>query len=270
MPDQPLENNSTSAMLKEVGRLHAEKKGQTTEAEELPKGTSPIKASEETAVESEETAEETPAAAEGEPGGDAPASEEEPIRINGQVFKTQTEAFAYAEQLAREKELTDAHSAGVREALEASRQPTQPAAEPEDDFDQRFYSNPKETLRGLKEEAKREALAIMQQEQNRERLWGNFLTENPDIRRKDAERILMENWGTIGHMTDFDRAQKLLAQKVRSEYEEIAGLLKPRTVVESKKQAISPSGGSPGGVTPKKKDDAPLSMAQQMRKLRGL
>lgn len=270
MPDANLENTPNSAMMKEVGRVHAEKKGLKTETEELPAGSSPVTASAETPVGEEETPEETSAPAEGDaaPGGGEPAVEEEPIRINGQTFKTQAEAFAYAEQIAREKELTDAHAQGVREALEASRQPTQPAAEPEDDFEQRFYTDPKGTLKQVQQKARDEAVALIRQEQQKEKLWSEFLQENPDIRRVDAERILTENMDTIGRLTDFSAAKKQLAQKVRSYYDEIIEIRKPRTVMENKRPALSPSGGGSPGVTPQKKAETPLSMTQQLRTLR--
>lgn len=206
------------------------------------------------AAASEETPEETQGS----------ADQEEEIRINGQTFKSQREAFAYAEQLAREKELTEAHAAGIREALEATRQPTEQQPEPEDDFEQRFYSNPKETLKEVQSRARDEAVAIIKQEQERERIWNQFLSEHPDIRRKDAERVLQENWDVLGKMTDLKKAQAVLAQKVRAEYEEIIQAAKPRTVLAEKKQVLSPSGGQPRSVTPQKVEK-PLDFASQMR-----
>lgn len=211
------------------------------------------------APEAQEAAtEEAPAAAEGE------SVTEEPIRINGKVFTSQREAFAYAEEIAREKELTDAHAAGIREALEATRAPVQPEPEPEDDFEQRFYSNPKEALREVQSKARDEAVAIIKAETQREKIWNDFLNENPDIRRKDAERILQENWDTFGRMTDLKKAQAALAQRVRAEYEEIVTLAKPRVALGDKKQVQSPSGGQPKGVT-LKKEEKPLDFASQMR-----
>lgn len=255
------ENNPNSAMLREVAQAkeeaQASARGDTPAEQELTEET-PAHAQGEAAPEpTEEAAPETPAAPEGDSG-------DEPIRINGRTFPNQAEAFAYAEEIAREKELTDAHAAGIREALEATRTPVAPPPE-EDDFEQRFYANPKETLKGLKEEAKREALQVIQQEQQRERLWNDFLSAHPDIRRKDAERVLQENWDTIGKMTDLGKAQKVLATKVRAEYEEIANLMKPRTELSSKKQVVSASGNAPArGVTPKK-EERPLDFASQMK-----
>lgn len=267
-----------SDMLKQVADHHATAKGyaktggnDSDSSEELPQGASPIEEGEETPVGEEEASKE---ASEGGTEGEEPVAaaaegedDDGPVRIGDQEFKSAREAIKYAEQLEREKLISDAHTAGVREALEATRKP-EPQAEPEDDFEQRFYANPKETLKGLKEEAKREALAAIQAETKREKLWNDFLSEYPDIRRKDAERVLQENWETIGKMTDLGKAQKALAARVRAEYEEIRNLTKPRTELPGKKQVVSPSGGARPGVTPQKKDTAPLSFAQELRNLR--
>lgn len=264
------ETEAGSDMMKEVARINAERRGHKVEDTELPQGSSKVAKDEETPVEEEATAEEAPAETEGEAAVTEPAAEEEPIRIAGREFKTTKEAFAYAEELELTNKLAEAHSAGVREALDAQSRATAPGAtaEPEDTFDAEFYANPKETLKKFKAEAKNEALAMMQAERNKENLWNEFLTENPDIRRKDAERILHENWNTIGKLTDIAAGKRLLAQKVRSEYDEITEIRKPRTTLSEKKAVVSPSGGASSGVTPKKKDETPLSFTEQMRKLK--
>lgn len=283
-PQTQTGNNPASAMLRELKTAKEEAKvtartgeggnpnGQT---EELPKGTSAFQASEETPVTGEETTEEAPQETEGiavsgELAAESieTATEEEPIRIGGQTFKSQREAFDYAERLEREKELTDAHAAGIREALEATRAPVQPQPEPEDNFDEKFYANPKEALKEVQTRARDEAVAIVRAEAQRERLWDQFLNEYPDVRRKDAERILNENWETIGKMTDVPKAMRVIATKVRTEYEEIVALSKPKTVLAAKKQTVSASGAQPKGVTPQKKEDTPLSFAEEVRRLR--
>lgn len=241
------------------------------ETSELPEGSSPLEAREETSVEQEETPEETSGEGESEASAAAAAEEGETlITINGKEFKSQADAIKYAEQLENEKTAAELYNQGVRDALAAGNRPTEQAAEPEDNFEERFYANPKEELKNLKAQARDEALAAIKAEQQRENLWNTFLTANPDLRRKDAERILQENWETIGKMTDLDRAMKVLAQKTRAEYEEIREMAKPRTALKSSSaQVVSPSGGSAKGVTPQKKDDRPLDFISQMKKLKG-
>lgn len=259
-------SNPDSQMMREVSKLNAEKKGytkdeeiETTAEETLPGGAEPVAGVE---AQVEAAPAETPEVT--EPAADEP---EEPIRINGQEFKNQKEAFAYAEQLAREKDIADAHAQGVREALEAQRAqaPAQPPEE--EDFDAKFYANPKEALKDVQVRARDEALAVIRLEQQREKAWNEFLAENPDIRKKDAERILFEDQ-VLQKMTDLDKAKKLLAQKVRAEYAEIAEMIKPRTQLADKKQTLAPSGGPARGVTPPKKEEKILSLAEQMRTLR--
>lgn len=269
MSQERIENNPNSAMMREVGRLNAERKGELTESdEELPQGSSQVEESEETPVVEAGAAEETSEEAEGV----AAQSESEPIRIGDQIFTSEKEAFAYAAKLEQDRLLAEAHSAGIREALEATRAAQAPAQteEPEDDFEQRFYANPKEALKAVQAQARDEAVNLIRQEQQREKLWADFLTENPDIRRKDAERVLNENWETIGRLTDYDKAKKILAQRVRAEYEEIASYAKPRTTLASKPQAVSPSGGAPRGVTPKGKEEKVLSFSEQLRQAKGV
>jgi len=271
-------NNPQSDTLKELAQAKEEARqaarsggNHSDEAEELPAGSSPLEASAETTEDEEETPEEASEEAEGESGGGAPAGDDDegPVRIAGREFKSTKEAIAYAEEIEHNRLLTEAHAAGIREALEATRGPAQPDPEPEDDFEQRFYSDPKKTFKEVEERAVQKALGMLQADQKREKIWAEFLEENPDIRRKDAERILQENWDTIGKMTDFVRAQKTLALKVRAEYEEIRGLGKPRTELQAKKQTQSPGGGRPSSVTQTKKEERPLSMVEQMRKLKG-
>lgn len=273
-----LENNPNADTFKEMAKLRAQQRGEVTEPdEELPQGSPQDETIEETPELKAESTEEASEAPEGDTkDGDheleLSPGEEEPIRIGDQTFKTQKEAIAYAEKLEYDKIISEAHAAGVREALEAQRLKDQPTPEePEDDnFEERFYANPKEALREIEERAIKRAEERVSQSAQREQLWNEFLNEYPDIRRKDAERVLQENWDTIGTLTDYGKGKKLLAQKVRAEYDEIVSRLKPKVAMERKAQALSPSGGAPRGVTPQAREEKPLSFAEQMRKLKGL
>lgn len=201
----------------------------------------------------------------------APEEKEEPIILNGKEFSSTKEALKYAEQLEQEKLIAEARNMGIQDALQyQSQQVAAQVPAQEDNFDEKFYGNPKETLRQVKEEAKSEALSIIRAEQQRENLWSTFLSENPGIRRKDAERVLNENWETIGKMTDVPKAMKILAQKVKADYDEIEFQRKPRSELpETKRQAVSAGRGESGSVTPAKKEERPLTLTEQMRQLRG-
>lgn len=207
--------------------------------------------------------------AEKTPPAPAPAEEvREKIRIGDQEFETQAEALRYAEKLQQEQLLAEAHALGIREALQAQ-QAQMPAKQEEDNFEERYYSNPKQVLGEIQQKARDEAVAIIKQEQERERLWTQFLSENPSIRRKDAERVLNENWSTFEKMTDLPKAMKILAQKVNQEYEEIRDLGKPRVELPRKGAPVQSAGVSaPSSVTPQKKEDRVLTMSEQLRQLK--
>lgn len=205
---------------------------------------------------------EEPAAAAAEPA--------EEIIVGDRSFTDPKEALAYARELAREKDLLEARQSGIQEALEATRggQQTQTQAPPEEDnFEEQFYSNPKETLQKVAAKAKQDAVSEIRAEIQREQMWTTFLTQYPDIERSDAERILRENWDTLGKMTDVPKAMTALATKTRAYYQGIVERMKPRTQLpDNKRQAVSPAGGAPARVTPAEAKK-PLSFAEEMRQL---
>lgn len=260
--NQQAESKSILQDLKEArAQIHGVVAGKKDE--ELPQGAAPVEAKaevDETPVEVAEVAE-TPAKV------DEP---EELIRIGDQTFKTQSEAIKYAEKLENEKLLAESYNQGVREALQSTQKP-EVVAPVEDNFDERFYSNPKETLKEVKEQAKNEIRAEFAAAQAEEKAWGKFTSLNPDLAdsRVEVMRILQENWDVLGKMKDEDRAMGLLATKTRTYFQAIADKLKPRTELPNKQaQVVSPGGGSRPSVTPTKKEAAPLTMAEQLKNLR--
>lgn len=252
-----------SGMMADVARVRAEAQEQVKTGKTAPTG------DEDTYVAPEakaEAAPELPAGA--EPVVPAPAPEL--IRIGDKEFTSQAEAIKYAESLEYERLVNEAYTQGVRDSAQVHA-PAQATAPEEDKFEERFYSDPKGTLRELKEAAKNEAIELMKREQKKEAIWSQFQAENPDIDRRDAERILNEpeNWETIGRMADIPKAMKLLAQKTRNYYDGIIERRKPRTELSNRPAPVVGSGiGASGGVTPQKKDSAPQSMVAQLKTLR--
>lgn len=256
-----------SETLKELARIKAEATAQATggaiEAEndeipDLPAGGAAA------AVETTAQA----AAPEGEPTETAPAAEpEEEIVIGGKTFKSQKEAFAYAESLERKVDVNEAYNQGIQEAIRSLKPAAEP--EPEENFEEKFYSDPKGTLREIQAKATADAVASIQRETRKEKLWDKFLTDNPDIDREDAEMILAKNQETIGRMTDVNEAMKALARQTRTYYQGIIERAAPRKELPNRGGSVTAaSGGTANRVTPTKKDDAPLDMISQMRKLR--
>lgn len=269
--------SGTLDQLKQVNQATRDKaagRGEAdAETEKLPQGASPLEASAETPEVEEATAEAPEAeeeAATAEAGASGAADEEELIRIGDQEFKTQAEAIAYAKKLQEEKIINEAYSRGVQEALQAQgQQGAAPQPEPEDNFEEQFYTDPKKALAEVQKKAVQEALKQVEAQRTADRMWSDFLEKYPDVRRKDAERVLRENWNTIGKITDEAKGMALLASKVREEYEEIIERAKPRTELSNKKGQVTGPKGSPApSVTPQKKDNKPLDFASQVRTLK--
>lgn len=235
--------------------------GTEIDVEDLPEGSAPLEAS------SEEITGEAPPAetSEEDSGGETPPKEtraaKKKIRIGHEEFDSEEEAFKYAETLQQQ----EIYNQGVRDTLAQTAAP-QVETPPEDDkFEERFYSNPKEALREVQTKARDEAIAVMRAEQKKEQLWTQFLNENPDVRRKDAERILNENAQVFSKIDDIGKAMKLLAQKTRSEYEEIRALSLPKTELSGRRGPVSASSGGAPRVTPTKKEGPPLDFISQMK-----
>lgn len=271
---ETIENNPNSAMLKEVAQFKQQTQGRISgKDEELPKGTSQVSASEEITEPEEKTSEEAPIEAQGDSSSESgvePEKAKETVRVAGREFNSYEEAVKWAEEQEQQRLIAEAHAQGIREALEAQRanDPQNQYQEPQEDLESEFYANPKETFSKIQTRARDEAVAIIRQEQQKEKLWSEFLNDNPDIRRKDAERVLNEHWSTLGKITDLKIGMKELAKKVRDEYEEIYNITRPKTQLPPKKQTLNVSGGSPSGVTPNKKEEAPLSFSQQLRRMK--
>lgn len=194
------------------------------------------------------------------------------IKIGDQTFETESEAIAYANKLAHDKEIADAHAMGVQEALKATRPVEEvPKVEEEEDFEVQFYSNPKEALAKIKSSATSEAVKIIEQKQAVENQWKEFFEENPDLvgLRNEAQRILQENWNTIGQLTDFAKGRKLLATKTRSYIQELADRLKPRTELPNGGgQVVSTGSKESQKVLHQQKVEEPLDFVSEMRRIK--
>ena len=253
------EEVSTSGMMAEVGAVNsaAKHKATTGEETELPVG-GKVADEVETKVEASAEVEAPPV-----------VEEKTEIRIGDQVFTSQSDAIKYAETLAQEKMINDAYTMGARDSARVNA-PDVSAPVVEDNFEEKFYSDPKGTLKTIKETAVQEALQTIKAEQNRENLWKKFFNENPDLEghRAICEHTLQQNWNILGQMTDLDKAMKILATKTRSIFQTYNDAAKPRTELQRKSaNAVSTGVGVTQSVTPKNKEERVLTMAEQMRTL---
>jgi len=253
-----------SQMLQEVEEVNtnstAVARGERAAEDALPVGSAPVAARADNEVEPDV---EGAAVAAPEP--------ETSIKIGGREFKTQSEAIAYAESLENEKLVSEAYAAGIRETLQATQKPIE-APVVEDNFDEKFYSNPRQALNEVKEQAKAELRAETAAAAAERAAWDRFSTAHPDLAgsEKEVRRILEENWDVLGKLSDEKRAMEILATKTRSYFQDIADRFKARTELSGKTgQVVSLGGSAPKSVTQPKKEDRPLTMSEQLRSLRG-
>lgn len=203
--------------------------------------------------------------------------------IHGQTFKTQAEAFKYAESLALEKERVEAEANAYRQGIQEAallREPAQNVtqeAPPEDDkFDEKFYSDPKTYLaeRDAKVAAQVEQKILSQitQKSEDEKLWDEFFRAHPDLHgfREDCESTLTKHVKDIRALSQTkgkDAAMSFLAQKTRAKFQAYVEAAKPRR--ELSPSSVGSTPGQPTSVTRKTTEEQPLDFAAQIRSLRG-
>jgi len=205
------------------------------------------------------------------------------IKIGDKEFKTQEEAFAYAQSLEQKTTLVEAQSNAYRQAVQdtmaaqaASQKVTQAPPEPEEDFDAKFYENPKEFLRqyGEKISAAAEAKILNQinTQSAEEKLWGEFFSGHPDLRnfKEDCEGVLARHTEDIRaiHQTKGQKAaMDYLAQKTRAKFQDYIEAAKPQR--ELPRTTAGASVGSAVNVTRNIRTEAPVDFITEIRQARG-
>jgi hypothetical protein len=216
----------------------------------------------------------------------APEGEDESeakIRIGDKEFKTQEEAFAYAQSLEQKTTLVEAQSNAYRQAIQDTalaqanaQKVTQAPPEPEEDFDAKFYENPKEYLKTYGEKISREAeeriLNQINTKSEEERLWGEFFSSNQDLRdfKEDCEGVLAKHTDDIRaiHQTKGQKAaMDYLAQKTRAKFQNYIESTKPQR--ELSRTSAGASMGSAGSVTRNIKESGPVDFITEIRQARG-
>jgi len=203
------------------------------------------------------------------------------IKIGDKEFRTQEEAFAYAQSLDQKSTLIEARSDAYRQAIQdaafaqQNAQKVTPAAEPEEDFDAKFYENPKEFLKqyGEKISAATEAKILGQISTRTEddKLWSDFFGANPDLAgfREDCESVLTkhtEDIKAINQTKGQKAAMDYLAQKTRAKFQSYNDNAKPRRELPATSNGASM--GSPGNVTRNIKQAEPVDFITEIRQAR--
>jgi len=210
-----------------------------------------------------------------------PDEEEAPkaakYRIAGREFATQEEAFAYAEDLDRQNAIKEAEVNAYRQMNSTYNNGGQQAQkvtlppEEEDDFDAKFYENPKKYLQEreelVRQRTRDEVLQAVGAQSEEEKLWNEFFQENPDLSgdRDIAELVVSqhtEDIRAIAQTRGKKAASEFLAQKVRARHQNWVEAQKPRRELANTRAGVSV--GSAKSVTLKQAEESTLSFAEQL------
>lgn len=274
---QELDGSKTKSELAEFHaqtKLNASGKGaKVNEPEDLPTGALPVEGDAVEVKSPDQEAKDTQTEEAREASPPVVNADEEAglIKIGDKTFKTEKEALKYAEQLEHEKLIADAYNQGIRDHIHATQPPPAQAPQEEDNFEERFYTNPKATLKEIEDRATQRALGIVEAQQKREALWNVFFNEYPDLsgHRNLCEYVLKQNEEVLTKITDLPKAMKVLATQTRKIFQDYNERNKPTTELPKRGgQAVSAGISSNPSVTPVKKADRPLTMAEQLRTLR--
>lgn len=217
----------------------------------------------------------------------APEAEEDEAgyTIGDKHFKTQKEAFAYAEELRLQQLANDAFRQGIEAAhavQNSNISPEKEAAKAPEKMPDEYYLNPEvwwtkerqrlaEESKKIADQARSQAIQEIQRQETHNRTMSKFWNDYPDLAKnqatqKLAQRVLAENFQRLGNMKT-EEALKLVAQKAREELRELGVTTLPqKTMPSSTKPASSPGNGI--NVTRPKTDEKPLNFVQQLKQAR--
>jgi len=200
------------------------------------------------------TEEETPAA-------EAAPADEPKIIIGDRSFGTKEEAWAYAQDLQQKVEsegiANDMYRQGIKDAMlgQPEGNKVTEEVEPEDNFDEEFYSDPQAYMKKMQEQADTKAKAIAQKmlddrdaDANRvketQALWDSFYGANEDLRSKDllVQAVLSKDWAAYEHLQPKAAMTKLSAA-VRTELRAYGLDAQPAQELSQAKGTVSTGGG---------------------------
>lgn len=213
----------------------------------------------------------------------ASEDEDEGYTIGDKHFKTQKEAFKYAEELRLQQIANDAWKQGVEAAQSVQNSNSTAKAQAEEALPEKmpdeYYTNPEkwwaqERQRLSKQaeqiatRARNEALQEVNRQTTHNQTMSKFWNDFPDLAKtkstqKLTERILGENFKRLENMKTED-ALKIVARLAREELRDLGVTILPqKTLPSTTKPAASP--GNAQNVTRPKPDEKPLNFIQQMK-----
>lgn len=212
---------------------------------------------------------------------EVPAEESYAFEIDGHKFKTQEEAFNFAKQQLTQKDADlatlDAYNRGL---MDATKQPSvgQNVTPPpeEDNFEERFYSDPKAALAEVQRRAKEEAINEMRQmtqaEKADQEAWNEFTSHYPELAdfREDVDSIAVKHKAQIQALVQAGKRKQaidLVATKVKAKFDAYVQRSKPRKELQ-RTDATLPPVSTGQNVTPKKASTQPVDFLSQIRTLK--
>lgn len=205
------------------------------------------------------------------------------ITIDGQSFKTEAEALAYARDKITQSDIeiarADAYRQGIAEGRQNVTLPQNVTPQPQEDdkeWEQKFYENPKKAIAEAMEAARKEALKELDGkttiDRENARLWNRFSELHPDLAdfRDDVEQVgtrHREELLLMAKTKGEDAAMNFLATKTRTKFQQWAEKAKPGKPLPNGGGGASPSGGSKDVTksSGKKSEDKPLSFVDQIK-----
>ena len=202
---------------------------------------------------------------------EAPKKEEAKIKIGDKEFTKTEEAWAYAQELEREKLAADAFRQGIEAATVGQKGNPAPAEEPKEKFDEQFYANPEEYLKKREQQIEAKVLGRITQETEmkarNEKTWNEFYSEYPDlVNSKELVQItLQQNWEAL-KFADTKKALKIVAEHTREKRKKMLEDLLPSAELKRVTTVASP--GNTVQVTQKAQEEKPLNFVSQFRTMR--
>lgn len=192
------------------------------------------------------------------------------IRIGSKEFTNQEEAFAYAEELERQRDAADAFRLGVEAATKVTPGNPEPAAPPEpQELDPEYYTNPQEYWRKREQQiidrAEQRVQQSIQRQRSHEETWNKFYSDYPDLSqvRDIVEMTRQQHWGTLQHM-QVETGLKELADKTRAKLRSYVQAQMPKVILPKGPPTTASPGGAPG-VTSRQAPKPVLNFAQQVK-----
>lgn len=192
------------------------------------------------------------------------------IKIGDREFADTQEAWAYAQELEREKLAADAFRHGIETASRAA--PGNPPPRPEEptEIDPLFYTDPQAYHKKLAAELKQQVLSEVDQvqvkKQRNDETWKQFYQDYPDLAKSGVlvQVALDHNWERL-KLVNTNIALKEIAQMARAMKKEITDADAPGQELPRVGSTASPGNGTQ--VTRKVPEERALSFVEQFRNI---